>query len=57
MKQRTWLKVRWFVCAAKFVEGGGGPGGHSQTEVVPMLVRAPHNWTLNGVIPDVKIYP
>ena len=32
-------------------------GGHSQTEVVPMLVRAPQNWTLNGVIPGVKIYP
>ena len=36
---------------------GGGGGGHSQTEVVPMLVRAPQNWTLNGVIPGVKIYP
>ena len=36
--------------------GGGGGGGHSQTEVVPMLVRAPQNCTLNGVIPGVKIY-
>ena len=33
---------------------GGGGGGHSQTEVVPMLVRAPQNWTLNGVIPVSK---
>ena len=32
-------------------------GGHSQTEVVPMLVRAPQNWTLNGVIPGVKSTP
>ena len=32
------------------------PGGHSQTEVEPMLVRAPQNWTLNGVIPGVRIY-
>ena len=37
--------------------GGGGGGGHLQTEVVPMLVQAPKNWTLNGVIPGVKIYP
>ena len=41
-------------CGAQ--ERGGG-GGHSQTEVVPMLVRAPQNWTLNDVIPGVKIYP
>ena len=37
--------------------GGGGGGGPSETEVVPMLVRVPQNWTLNGVIPGVKIYP
>ena len=37
--------------------GGGGGGGHSQTEVVPMLVRAPQNWTLNYVISGVKFYP
>ena len=42
----------------RMVEPGGGGGGvHSQTEVVPMLVRAPQNCTLNGVIPGVKIYP
>ena len=35
----------------------GGGGGHSQTEVVPMLVRAPQNWTLNGVISGVKSTP
>ena len=47
--------------------GGGGVSG-SQTEVVPMLVRAPQNWTrewrnpwcqnlpLNGV-EQYKIYP
>ena len=35
-------------------EDWSGPAD-PQTEVVPMLVRAPQNWTLNDVIPGVKL--
>ena len=41
------------------INPGGGGGVTSQTEVVPMLVRAPQNWTLglNGVILVSKSTP